>query len=184
MGDRYLIPGDILFTASTALLGRLIRWGERSPGETAPSVNHAAIVVACAPPLGDAYWDATIVEAMRHVQRVPLRSSHSKDSVFAFRPVNVPLEALDAIVATAEKRVGEAYSYVAIAEQLVDSKLFGGKVVARALGAGDKVPICSRLVAQAYGAQGYDFGLPGYAADPDTMLRFCLTHPKIYQDLG
>jgi hypothetical protein len=173
--DNILQAGDVLFTSSKRLLGRLIRWGERSPGEAVPDTNHVAIVVA-----GGSFENAWVVEAERTVQRNRLALSHGSDLVFGYRPKTIPIEALSQVVRHAVARVGEGYGWLELASQLVDAKLLGGHVVFRHAGLVDKLPICSRLVAEAFGVQGYTFGVPGYAADPDTMQQFCNAHPELY----
>ena len=170
-----LKPGDVLFTSSDRLLGRLIRWGERSPGEQEPDVNHAAIVVE-----GGDFKDAIIIEALKVVERNNLFVSHGADLVFGYRAKTLPLIVINEIVKSAERRVGEGYGYLEILSQLVDSKVFGGRVVFRNAGLVDKKPICSRLVAECYGVQGVTFGIPSQAADPDTMHQFCDAHPELW----
>jgi hypothetical protein len=42
----------------------------------------------------------------------------------------------------------------------------------------DKYPICSWLVAYAYDAIGWDFGVPPWVAQPDCIWDYCMAHPE------
>jgi hypothetical protein len=188
--------GDVVFTASDALLGRLIRWGQTSKGEAPSETNHALLVledsidVAVAKSVVEVGilhslapehpGSALIIESDKTVRIGFLSMYHENDRFVAYRPTNIPGPALDAIVAVALSKAGEKYGTWELVPQLIDSKLFGGRVIARKLAALTDAPICSRLVASAYGSQGYTFGLPPFAADPDSMLDFCRANADKY----
>lgn len=175
-----LEPGDIFFTRGGAWISRMIRWAESRPGNKG-EVNHVGLVVA----RGD-FPDAEVIEALRTVQRHTLRSEYggSGTAISVYRPLNISTEQLLRVLGYADRLVGQKYDYAKIALHLVDGLL--GKVarrevvLARRLAAGGRGPICSWVVAQAFGSAGLTFGVPGRAADPDDIYDFCRTHPEIY----
>jgi hypothetical protein len=158
-------------TAGNTFLGRAIRWGQRTRGEEPSVVNHAAIVVAP----GDIF-SAIIVESDLKVRRVPIGQHHAKDLVIVFR---LPLSQaqMDQIVAGAEAQIGKRYGYLQIVAQLIDHKLFGGKVRARRLLKASPRDICSRLVAEQLDNAGWDLGVEPYAATPDDLHDVLVVHP-------
>jgi hypothetical protein len=60
-------------------------------------------------------------------------------------------------------------------------RLIGGKYFFRRLGRVKRYPICSFLVADAYQAYGYDFGVSVYAAQPDDIWDYVTENPDIYE---
>jgi uncharacterized protein YycO len=176
MRSTDLLPADVVFTRGDTLLGRMIRWGERSRGECSSQTNHAAVVVGAGDPA-----QARIVESMQHVRTGPLGQLHSKDYCWVFRPLNVDPYSAGRVTSWALAQVGRRYGYGQLILQLLDAKIFRGRNVFRRIAAVDPRPICSRLVATAYrDVLGLDFGVPAYAADPDTMMDFCLRNPDKY----
>jgi cell wall-associated NlpC family hydrolase len=171
-----LLPGDIIFLRSTTLLGRLIRWGQRSRKEGPSRTNHVALVVGAGNP-----EDARIVEAMQQVRTGTLLEFHGGTFCEAYTPINVSADQRGRLAGWALTQVGRQYGYGQLILQLIDAKIFRGHNVFRRLAVMDPRPICSRLVATAYrDLLGYDFGVPAYAADPDTMMDFCDANPDKY----
>ena len=166
---KLLKAGDIVLSSGNSRFARLVRWGQTSPGEERSLVNHAIIVHSGGHPAF-----ARIVESDSVVRYGALSDFHSRDMCYAFRPKNISETVLSTIVNAAYRRIGERYGYPQLFAQLTDTKLFAGKNVARRLFAGPSHrAVCSRLVAEAYGTAGYDFGVPAYAASPDDIFDFC-----------
>lgn len=182
-----LAAGDVVFTSSAGWFQRLIRWGQRSPGEAPALTNHALLIVApphrltpegLKPSLDNG--DATIIEAQAHVQAGKFgrlqRGAHYK----AYRPLGITRDKAQTIVSAGLAQLHLPYGFAQLFLQLIDAKLLGGRNVARRLTRIDPLPICSKLVALAYASAGFDFGIEPHAADPDTMEKFCLAHPERY----
>ena len=175
-----LFPGDIFFTRGGAWISRAIRWAESRPGNRG-EVNHVGLVMTRAE-----FPDSEVVEALRKVERHTLKSQYegTGTAIAVFRPVNLTDAERIQILRYADEMVGRKYDYAKIALHLVDGllgKVFRREVVfARRIASADHGPICSWVVAQAYASAGFDFGVPGRAADPDDIFDFCTTHPEIY----
>jgi len=175
-----LQKGDVVFTRGSKLLHKLIRWGETSPGEDPSLVNHALLVLADSKVFSEP-GSATIIESEAHVQAGRLSLLHKGDWFTAYRAINLNDAMKQVICDNALRQLHAKYGWSQLGLQMIDSKIFGGRVVARRLAPLDKHPICSRLVGEAYGEAGYFFGLPPAACDPDSMLDFCLKHADKYR---
>jgi len=164
-----LLPGDIALTFSTSKLGRFIRWGERSRGEPASRVNHAALGVES---------PETIVEAAGKARRCSIWDYHLYDGIIVYRPLDLTAGQIAVIVAEAEKWPGRIYPVHQLIPFMLDNKIFGGRHVFRRAMKFDPLAVCSRLVAIAYGKVGLTFGR--VEPDPDDMDDYCRSHPKKY----
>lgn len=189
MGDKrssYVMPGDIVFTRGTSLLGRLIRWAETGKGEEKTWANHVGVVVKAGhivpseiggeltPPA------AVVVEALMRVECWEWWPAH-KDETGAGLMVYAPRipEFRRAIIArAAEKFVGDKYGWWKLFFHLADRALFGGKKVFSSMLRIDKRPICSYVAAVAAAQAGVSFGMIPRSADPDEMLDYCQSHPE------
>jgi hypothetical protein len=160
-----ILPGDIVLTRGNSWLAKAIRWGERTSGEDPSVVNHAAIVVE-----GGDLSSAVIVESDLRVRRVPIGKHHSTDGVYVFRLPELTYDQRAFLVVEAEKLVGKQYGYLQILAQLVDHKLFAGRIIARRLLKKSPLDICSRLVAELFEKLGIVFGTPAFAATPDDLF--------------
>lgn len=171
--ERTLEPGDIVLTRGVGFLGRAIRFFTRRIGESRTKVNHVGIVVQ-----GGRLEEAVMVEALRRVQRHRLIDEYGgqRDQVAVFRPSRLARAELQRVVATAEGYVGRTYGYAKIVLHALDWALQGAFVFRR-LGQMDRYPICSWLVAHAYGAAGVHFGVDPGAATPDDIWDHVTTHP-------
>lgn len=165
--DR-LLPGDIVLTRSSSLMGRLIRWGERSPHEPRSVYNHAALVVD--PP-------AMIVESAFRVRRCSLWDYHLDDGIVAYRPPYTSEEDKRYVIAYALRWVGAFYPTDHLFFYLIDNKIFRGRTVARRLLPHDK-GVCSSLVAFAFRELRMSFGVD--EPDPDDIHDYCEAHPESF----
>jgi hypothetical protein len=163
--------GDVVLTAGNSWLGRAIRWAERSRGEAATRINHAAICVA-APDV--------IVEADKVVRMGSVWDYHYEDDVVVWRPTNLtPAERLT-LSAVAISRVGEKYPARQLFAHLFDNKILNGSNFARRWIGNEAGRVCSGLVARAFKQINRDFGVAEYAASPDAMDDFAVANPDKY----
>ena len=154
--DILLEPGDIFLTRGCGFISKAIRFFTRSIGEKRTKVNHVGIVVQS----GD-MKTAIVVEAQSKVVRHKFWSQYGppkKDLIAVYRATNLTAEQIKDIVAEAEKQVGKKYGFLMIAAHLKDW-LFLGIYLFRRLIPGDKYPICSWVVADAFAKVGKDFGV-------------------------
>lgn len=163
--------GDVVLTAGNSLLGRGIRWAERTKGEAPTRINHAAICVK-APDV--------IVEADKVVRMGSIWDYHYEDDVVVWRPTNLNDGEKTILAAVAISRIGEKYPMRQLFAYLIDNKILGGKNVVRRMIGNEAGGVCSRLVARCFQQIHRDFGVPEYAASPDAMDDFCLANPDKY----
>lgn len=205
MTALYAQAGDVFFTKSSTILGRLIRWGEKDKGEVeATWANHAGVVVE------DGYIGggpglrgpaAIVIEALWKTRKGPLVLNGTE--VRVFRPVPAwTAEELEHFIAAAEPYVGDKYGWHKLLVQLADKLIFGGKKRLTTLLHIQNRPICSFLAALVvHAAQSkervaarvmagykngeafYAFGIPPQAADPDEMLDWCETHTDLWNEV-
>ena len=192
--DVILQPGDIFLSRGTSLLSRAIRVCTRSFGEKRSKVNHVGIVVEAG-----GIQEAVVVEALSKVKMHTLwkqygnSCNHTKELlarrcftpprcstwIAVFRAKNVSPEEMGIIVATAKRQVDKTYGYFKIVAHLLDW-CFSGIYFFRWFARNSNYPICSWLVAHAYGEADYDFGVPREAANPDDIWDFVNEHPNYY----
>lgn len=163
-----LMPGDIVLTGSSSIMGRLIRWGETSPRETKSYFNHASLLVAA---------PAIIVESAWHVRRCSLWDYHSDDRIVAYRPPYANAEERLYVIAYAGSWVGKKYPVGHLFSYLIDNKIFRGRTVTRRLLPGDK-GVCSSLVTYALREVGMYLGKD--EPDPDDIHDYCRTHSNLF----
>lgn len=206
----YVQAGDVFFTKSKTILGRLIRWGEKDKGEVeATWANHAGVVVEDGW-IGEtpAFYqrnpgapEAVVIEALGHVRKGPLVLNGTEVRVFRPVPPWTALE-LARFRSTAEPYVGDKYGWWKLLFQLAD-KLVGRKLFTTLLH-NDERPICSYLAAKVVqaaedtsritaritklgatmnGRAYFSFGMPPQAVDPDEGMDFCLAHPELWQEV-
>jgi len=175
-----LEPGDIFLTRGCGFISKAIRFITRSIGEKRTKVNHVGIVVQ----RGD-IKTAIVVEAQSKVVRHKLWSRYGppkKDLVAVYRATNLAAEQVRDIVAEAEKQVGKKYGYCMIAAHLKDW-LFLGIYFFRRLIPGNKYPICSWVVADAFAKVGKDFGVDVGMATPDDIWDFIEKNSDKYKEI-
>lgn len=179
----YAYAGDVFFTRSESLLGRLIRWAQTDPKEEKTWANHMGVVVAdgwLVPPSDERGWPlAIVVEALWTVKYWSWWNAH-KDEVLngqrikAFGPKE-PRTATERLEfnLVAMSYVGDRYGWWKLGFHLADRFFFKGKKKLSRLLRIDNRPICSYLAAKAEEAHGMDFGMPPQAVDPDEALDYC-----------
>lgn len=167
-----LKKGDIFFTRGAGIISRLIRLFSRTGGEGRTYVNHVGIIV-------DDH--GTAVEALAGVKRHDLYTQYNDGStdIAVFRPIGLSPDELEKIVSKAESYVGNKYGYAKIFAHLGDW-LLGGRYFFRRFTSQDNYPICSWLVAAAYGAADKHFGCSVGMAQPDDIWDFVNANPDKY----
>jgi len=187
-----LEPGDIFLTRGCSFISRAIRFFTRSKGEKLTEVNHVGLVVQ----RGD-IKTAIGVEALSKVMRHTLwfqYGSSKKDLVAVYRATNLAEEQVKDIVAEAEKQVGKKYGYCMIVAHFLDWLLgrmlgwllgwqFSGVYLFRQFISGNKYPICSWVVADAFAKVGKDFGVEVGMATPDDIWDFIENNPDKYKEI-
>lgn len=174
-----LEPGDVMLTRSRGLVGWAIATFTRHIGESRTNATHAGVVVA-----GGPIEEAVIVEALSKVKRHPLWDRYGDGSmeVAVFRPLNLTEEQIAKVVAKAESYVGRRYGHLKILAHWADW-LLQGAYVFRRLTHDDRYPICSWVVAHAFGTAGRHFGVEPGAATPDDIWDFVTEHPDVYREV-
>jgi len=174
-----LRPADIFLTRGTGLFSRLIRFCTRAVGESRTMVNHVGVVVA-----GGPLEAAVVVEALSTVKRHRLWDQYggSRDEVAVFRPRNLSAEEIKRVTDAALDYEGRHYGWVKLLAHLLDWALLGVYLFRR-LASMDKYPICSWLVAHAFGKISRDFGVDPGAATPDDIWDHIREHPEAYKEI-
>jgi hypothetical protein len=141
-----LLPGDIIFTASTGILSDLIKYFQRSKGEPASRVAHVGIISTIGTPA-----QARVIESLLQgtVERKLSAYGRGYESVCIYR--NYALSDADriGIVNRARYYVGKKYGFTKILAHAGDY-LLGGRYYFRRWAKSDNYPICSWVVAHAY----------------------------------
>jgi len=128
---------------------------------------------------------AIAVEALHKVMRHKLWFQYGpprKDLVAVYRATNITEEQIKDIVAEAEKQVDKKYGYRMIVAHFLDW-LFLGIYFFRGFVSGDKYPICSWVVADAFAEAGKDFGVEVGMATPDDIWDFVVNNPDKYKEI-
>lgn len=175
-----LEPGDIFLTRGCGLLSKVIRYFTRSIGEKRTKVNHVGLVVQ----RGEVKT-AIVVEALHKVMRHKLGLQYGppkKDLVAVYRATNLTAEQVKDIVTEAEKHVGKKYGICMIVAHFFDW-LFLGIYFFRRLIPGNKYPICSWVVADAFAEVGKDFGVEVGMATPDDIWDFVVKNTDKYKEI-
>ena len=175
-----LESGDIFLTRGCGFFSWAIRFVTRSIGEKRTKVNHVGIVVQ----RGD-IKTAIVVEAQSKVVRHKLWTRYGpskKDLVAVYRATNLAAEQVKDIVAEAEKQVGKKYGFLMIAAHLKDW-LFLGIYFFRRIIPGNKYPICSWVVADAFAKVDKDFGVEVGMATPDDIWDFIEKNTDKYKEI-
>ncbi len=171
-----LKEGDVILTASTGRLGRLIRWATRSRGEPKTKVNHAEQCV-----VGGSMYSAIVVGALAKVRRRTLWEGYGRGriKVAVFRPIFAQPNEISDVVQIAENSVGSLYGPLKLPLHFADfgigRLLFWRKnkedpLIFRRFARIKRMPICSGNVAHGwYKGAGVRLGGPWWAVSPDTI---------------
>lgn len=172
-----LLPADIVCTRGSGWLSRAIRFCTRVIGESRTQVNHVGVIVTAGTPA-----EAMIVEAVSGVVLRPLWPTYAASTgneIAVFRSLRLTDEERSLIASAAREYIGRHYGYLKLVAHLADWCLCGAYVFRRLTNM-DRYPICSWLVAHAYGRVGESFGVAPGAATPDDIWDFCVAHPERY----
>ncbi len=166
------LPGDLLLCHNPSLLGRAIRWAERSRGEAKSWANHVAGISS----------PGMVLEALWKVKEHPL-SDLDPAQYQIWRHTGLSDDEREAVAAAALGYKGRSYGPLKLGLHLGDallSKVAGGSpYFFRRLARMDDYPICSWVWACAYDkALGYQFGCDPEAASPDDMHDFVRSNPN------
>lgn len=171
-----LEPCDIVFTRSTHIVSRLIRFATTSKGETDSWASHVGLISSPGY-IGEAQHSVMrplIIEALMQDGVVERPFSPSVEFSVA-RPINITQAQRDRILRKASSFIGDKYSKWAI---LVF--LFGlESLFAKRWGGNWK--ICSPVVGRSFASAGLTFGKMAETLDPDDMMDFASTHPEAYR---
>lgn len=144
--------GDIFLTRSYSLLGRAIRYFERSKGESPSKVNHTGLVV------GSNFGNPIIVEALSRVRLISLLDGYGNTGVdvWVYRHRDMSEAKAHKMREFAFGQVGRSYGFLKLFGHLGDWALtrlrFWSKhdvYFVRRLCRLEKYPICSWLVGYA-----------------------------------
>lgn len=166
------LPGDIICEHGGGLLARAIRWAERAPGETPVYANHTAICTS----------QTDVTEALWTVTTRPASVALAGVAHQVWRNTELTNAQRGAVAGQALCYAGRGYGAGKLLLHLGDAlltKATGREVYAfRRMAGLDRYPICSWLVAEAYGkALGIQFGLPAAEASPDDIWRYMAARP-------
>jgi len=171
-----LYPGDIVLTRGSSWVSRAIRAFTRSPGEAPTKVNHAGAIVTAGP-----LRFSELVEAISTVVRRNLWAAYfGRDQVSIWRAKNLTPDQRRKVAANAQEYVGRKYGYVKVVAHALDG-LLGGAFFFRRMTGMDRYPICSWVVAHAYGKEGFHFGVTDNAATPDDLWDFVNKRKDLYE---
>ncbi len=124
-----------------------------------------------------------MVEALSKVKRHRLWEQYgSPDNswVSVYRAKNISPKEMKVIMAAAEEQVGKTYGYLKVVMHFLDWCLTGVYFF-RWFARSENYPICSWLVASAFGEAGYDFGVPNEGANPDDIWDFVNERTDYYE---
>lgn len=149
--------GDLVLTAGSSPLAKLVRVFSRPPTEKYPShVNHVAIVHQ-----RGGLDDVRILEWDRRVREGRLIDYHRNDRVWVYRPRDITSSQIDHVLgAIGEKwRNGETYGYLEFLTQAFDNALPGSPRILRRLNGIIPGAQCSTGTALLLREAGIDFGI-------------------------
>lgn len=183
MDAIYALPGDVFFTRSSSLLGRLIRWAEHDPKEEDGAwANHVGVVtmsgwIVPPKPRSAAWCFAVVVESLWRTMRWEWFPAHKKEvgnEIRVYRLKNgLPSEQWRAFGDEANKFIGAKYGWWKLFAHLGDRVFFRGRKFLSGQLTIDGRPICSFRAAHIFAAAGVSFGVDPDAADPDEMMDHC-----------
>ena len=159
-----MIAGDVVLFHGTSLMSKLIRWCTRDEGEPPTIASHVGIIVS----------DTEIVESLTKTTQ---RTFAPTANCWVYRKVDLTPEETLTIVRKARNYVGDKYGWLKVVAHALDHLIFRDHHVMRRLCFMDKYPICSWVVAFAYRAIGYEFGIPANEATPDDIWDWVTTRP-------
>lgn len=160
--------GDILAVRGTGFLSKGIL---RLTGNT---VSHVGLVISDNPVV-------LVLEALNRVKTDTIEESlKDVENAYLFRPLNVDETDINTIIRAASKASTNSYGWFSLGLQLADilfrTRLFTDHIY------NDRHPICSYLVAEAYGAAGLTFGKLLYQSiTPADIFNFAKINSDKYQ---
>ena len=170
-------PCDIFLIRDDNIIGKLIRFFQRTVDKLDVSVSHTGLFVGEQCDI----TESICIETKRVVKVVKFFPEyHNKNELVAiYRPINLTSLETSLIIRKAQSFVGYKYGYIKILTHFLDYFL-NGKVFFRKLCKNDNSPICSWVVARAFEAVCLNFDVEYYAANPKNIYDFCRNHPEKY----
>lgn len=160
-------PADIVLIRGT---GRLSRTILRLTGDT---VSHAGLVLSSDP--------AIVIEALWRVKTRPLSDTiFGAEAVYILSDQSLTRDEKSLIIKTACSQSADGYGWWDLLLQVGDMATHSSWLTDKLGWALDKHPICSYLVAKAYGATGRKFGKEATGVTPSDILSFASAHPEKY----
>jgi hypothetical protein len=162
-----MLPGDIL-----AVRGR--GWlSDNILKATGGKVSHVGMFVSIDPPI--------IIEALTRVRTRPLAASLADvEAAWSLTDHSLTTRQRQQIIEAACSFSADAYGYPELGLQLLDALTRTTWWTDRLSWTLKGHPICSFLVAAAYGTVGLNFGKLDQSVTPADIFRFAEAHPDIY----
>lgn len=186
-------PGDVIFARGHGLLSRLIRWAERSKGESESWANHVGGVTTpgyLVPPQNRITALAKVSESLWTVDENVWWERHGLEegyTVAVFRPRHFTgNEGVQRVVENWRSRTGNKYGWWRLFGFLGE-RLTGGLIPFTKLFFKDDRIVCSNHVLLGLATDGIkidtDDGDP-HRLDPDEFCDYCIAHPEEFKFIG
>lgn len=166
--------GDVFHSASDRRRSRLIRWAGREADGPA-EVNHSGLVVE-----GGPIRECVVIEAVGRIRKVRIGDAYRPDErITVWRPLNIPPDDLEVIIAAAEADVGKRYPWEQLLLHLADAAIPGRPVLFRRFAGVSGRYVCSASLGVWFATGGYTYGSANPAAlSPDDIHDYNRTHPR------
>lgn len=190
-------PGDIFFARGTGTMGSLIRWAERSKGESESWANHVGGVLTpgyLVPPAQGIRALAETTESLWHVEENVWWDRHKHEqgySVAVFRPRNYSGNAgVERVLDDWHSRKGQRYGWwrlgTFLGEKLSETASFGlFKIPFSKLHFQDVRGVCSNHIAVGLEKDGIPINdHDPKELDPDEFCDYCTAEPENFKFVG
>ena len=169
-----LAPGDIIAVRGDGWLSNGIAAAEYPKGEPAQSATHVGLLVA-----GDPI--PVVIEALSEVRTNPLEVTVANvQKAYVLHDQSLTDVQRKIIVATACSFSADDYGWLDLFAQELDARLRSFWFTNHLAWYLKHFPICSYVVAAAYGQVKLDFGVATASCKPSDVLGYALSHPAIY----
>ncbi|MFA5354815.1 MAG: hypothetical protein WC291_11350 [Thermodesulfovibrionales bacterium] len=178
----HLQPADIILVRGDSIISKIIRWGTRHLGEKRTKVNHAAMMTGFGV-IAPSRANGIFIEAARKVwlQDLSVYRLKRNDQIAIYRCKDLTPEERTQIVSAAMDHYGEKYGFIRIIAAFGDYCLLGAYFFRRMVKQ-NKYPICSWIVAHAYGRVEKNLGAPIGMATPDDIWDYVEENSHTHYD--